>query len=86
MKAQTHYTYIIKCCDQTFYTGYTNDLRKRLVVHNEKKGCKYTRGRTPVKLVYHEVFDSKEMAMKREVEIKNLTRKEKEKLISQSTN
>jgi len=81
MKEQTHYTYIILCSDQTYYIGYTNDLEKRLVAHNEKKGCKYTRGRTPVELVYHEVFDSKELAMQREAELKKLPRKKKEILM-----
>lgn len=78
-----NYTYILKCSDGTFYTGWTNDLEKRLKAHNEGKGAKYTKARRPVTLVYYECFFSKEEAMKREYEIKHLTRKKKEKLIEE---
>lgn len=54
-----HYTYIVQCSDGTLYTGYTNDLEKRMKAHNDKKGAKYTRGRTPVTLKYFEGFDNK---------------------------
>lgn len=77
-----YYTYIVKCSDGTYYTGYTNDLRRRIRSHNEKKGAKYTRSRTPVTLVYAEKNDTKSLAMKREAAIKKLSRKEKEKLIA----
>lgn len=77
-----YYTYIVKCSDGTYYTGYTNDLRRRIRSHNEKKGAKYTRSRTPVTLVYAEENDTKSLAMKREAAIKKLSRKEKEKLIA----
>ncbi len=76
-----NYTYIVKCKDDTFYTGWTNDLDKRMEAHNKKKGAKYTKSRVPVTLMYHEVFETKEEAMKREREIKKLTRKQKERLI-----
>lgn len=76
-----NYTYILKCSDNTFYTGWTNDLEKRIEAHNNKKGAKYTKARLPVELVYHEAYDSKTEAMKRECEIKKLSRKQKESLI-----
>ena len=66
-----NYTYVLKCSDKSLYTGWTNDIEKRLKSHNEGKGAKYTRGRTPVELVYLEEFDTKEAAMKREAAIKN---------------
>lgn len=78
-----NYTYILRCSDGTFYTGWTNDLEKRLKAHNEGKGAKYTKVRRPVTLEYFERFSSKEEAMKREYEIKHLTRKKKEKLIEE---
>lgn len=77
-----YYTYIVKCSDGTYYTGYTNDLWQRVRAHNEKKGAKYTRSRTPVTLVYAEESDTKSLAMKREAAIKKLSRKEKEQLIA----
>lgn len=76
-----NYTYIVKCSDETFYTGWTNDLEKRIEMHNSGKGAKYTKGRGPLKLVYLEISDTKEAAMKREAAIKKLTRREKEALI-----
>lgn len=76
-----NYTYIIRCSDNTLYTGWTTDLNRRLLSHNQGKGAKYTRSRTPVTLVYFEEFADKRAAMRREYEIKQLTRQEKEKLI-----
>ena len=73
--------YILECKDGTLYTGWTNDMAKRLKTHNEGKGAKYTRARLPVTLAYYEAFETKEEAMRREWEIKQLSRKEKEKLI-----
>ncbi len=75
-----HYIYIVECKDKTLYTGYTNNLDKRIKTHNEKKGAKYTRGRTPVVLKYYEEFDNKVDAMKRESQIKKLKRAKKLKL------
>lgn len=75
------YTYMVECSDGTLYTGWTNDIRKRIQVHNAKKGAKYTRSRTPVKLVYLEKSDTKQQAMQREAQIKRLSRYEKEQLI-----
>lgn len=77
----THYAYIVKCADGTLYTGYTNDLAKRIKAHNEGKGAKYTRTRRPVELIYYEEFGTKEEAMSREWHIKQLTRSDKEELI-----
>mgnify|MGYP005966212693 FL=1 len=71
------YTYMVQCSDGTLYTGCTNDLKKRLEKHNAGKGARYTRGRLPVKLVYYEVFATKSEAMKREAQIKKLSRKQK---------
>ena len=76
-----NYTYIVKCSDNTFYTGWTNDLKKRIEMHNSGKGAKYTKARLPVELVYYEAFDTKEEAMSREWHIKRLSRSEKQKLI-----
>lgn len=78
-----NYTYILKCNDNSFYTGWTNDLEKRVACHNQGKGAKYTKPRLPVEVAYYETFDSKEQAMKRECEIKKFTRKQKENLIQE---
>ena len=75
-----HYTYMLKCKDGTYYTGYTNDLEKRVQAHNEGKGAKYTKGRGPVELIYFEEYEDKSIAMRREWEIKRLTRSQKEEL------
>ena len=76
------YCYILKCSDGTLYTGYTNNLEKRVETHNKGKGAKYTKKRLPVELVYYEEFQTKEEAMSREWHIKHkLSRKEKLKLI-----
>lgn len=76
-----NYTYILSCADGTLYTGWTNDLDRRLAAHNAGKGGKYTRARLPVTLVYHEEFDTKEEAMSREYAIKQMTRAQKMRLI-----
>ncbi len=76
-----NYTYILKCRDDSLYTGWTNNLEKRLITHNEGKGAKYTKARRPVELVYYEEFQTREEAMKREYAIKQMSRKEKEALI-----
>lgn len=76
------YTYILECADETLYTGYTNNLEKRLAEHNGSKlGAKYTKARRPVILKYSESFATKSEAMKREIQIKKLTRSEKLDLI-----
>ena len=76
-----NYTYILKCSDGSLYTGWTNNIENRLKAHNDGKGAKYTKGRGPVKLVHIEEFNTKKEAMKREYEIKHMSRREKEKLV-----
>ncbi len=76
-----NYTYILRCADGTLYTGWTNNLEKRLAAHNAGTAAKYTRPRRPVTMVYHEAFATKEAAMRREWEIKHLTRAQKLQLI-----
>ena len=76
-----NYTYILRCADGSLYTGWTNDLEHRVAAHQSGKGCKYTRARLPVALVYYERFETKSEAMRREWEIKQLTRSQKEKLM-----
>lgn len=71
------YVYIIRCSDNSLYTGYTNDVENRLAAHKAGKGAKYLRGRTPLQLIYKEEFSSKSEAMKREAEIKSWSRSEK---------
>ena len=77
----TNYVYIVECSDHTYYTGWTNDLMKRLDKHNAGKGAKYTKARLPVQLVYYEVYDTKQEAMKREYQIKQYSRSQKIALI-----
>ena len=76
------YTYILKCADNTLYTGWTTNLIERLKAHNQGKGAKYTRPRRPVTLIYYEEFQTKEEAMRREAAIKKLSRPQKERLIA----
>ena len=71
------YTYILRCADGTLYTGWTNDLKRRLEAHNAGKGAKYTRPRLPVELFYYGCFETKEEAMSREASIKKMTRRAK---------
>ena len=78
-----NYVYIIRCGDNSLYTGWTNSLERRFKEHCSGKGAKYTRGRGPLELVYYETFDKKTEAMKREYEIKKLNRNKKELLIEQ---
>lgn len=79
-----NYTYILKCSDGSLYTGWTNNLEKRIEDHNAGRGAKYTKARRPVVLVYYEEFPTKQEAMKREWEIKQLSRKEKLSMIENS--
>ncbi len=76
-----HYVYLLQCADGTIYSGYTTDLLRRTAAHNKGTGAKYTRARRPVVLVYHECFDTKNEAMRREAALKKLSHKEKVKLI-----
>ncbi|MCI6610355.1 MAG: GIY-YIG nuclease family protein [Ezakiella sp.] len=81
MNDEKYFVYILECSDNTLYCGITNDIKKRLVAHNNKRGAKYTRGRTPVKLVYFEEACNKGAALSRERAIKKLNRESKIKLI-----
>ena len=76
------YVYILKCSDNTYYTGYTVNIERRLEKHQQGLASKYTRGRTPVELVYLESHPSKSNALKRELQIKHLSRCEKQNLIN----
>ncbi|MCF0247224.1 MAG: GIY-YIG nuclease family protein [Synergistes sp.] len=71
------FAYILRCADDTLYTGWTNDIESRLRAHNSGKGAKYTRTRLPVALFYYETFDTKREAMSREAEIKKMPRRKK---------
>jgi len=76
------YVYIVCCADQTLYTGCSPDLDSRIAAHNAGRAAKYTRGRLPVRLVYHERHDSRSSAARREYQIKQLSRREKINLIA----
>lgn len=75
-----NYVYILRCRDGSLYTGWTNDIDKRLEAHNSGRGAKYTRGRGPVQLVHLETYATKEEAMKREAAIKKLPAEKKREL------
>ncbi|MDR1741694.1 MAG: GIY-YIG nuclease family protein [Synergistaceae bacterium] len=80
MNEPVFYTYVLLCRDGTFYTGWTCDMEARLRAHNEGRGAKYTRGRRPVRPVRVETFATRSDAMRREREIKLMTRTEKARL------
>lgn len=77
-----NYTYIVECSDGTLYTGWTTCIERRIREHNSGRGAKYTKSRRPVVLRHLEVFRTKSEAMRREAEIKKMTRAEKERLIA----
>ena len=79
-----NYMYIVECSDQSLYTGWTNDLARRMKAHNAGRGAKYTKSRRPVKLCYWEAFDTKQEAMSREAQVKRLTRAQKLELIQKN--
>jgi putative endonuclease len=79
-----HYVYVLECADGTFYTGYTTDPERRVREHDAGEGAKYTRGRTPVELRHVERFESRSAAMSREYELKELSRRAKERLVEGS--
>ncbi|MDP3387002.1 MAG: GIY-YIG nuclease family protein [Eubacteriales bacterium] len=79
------FVYILKCADNSLYTGWTNNLDKRLDKHSAGDGAKYTRGRLPVELVYYEAYDTKEEAMSRESRIKRMSRSQKIELTKKSS-
>jgi putative endonuclease len=77
MENKDHYFYVLSCKDGSLYAGYTNDLQRRVRLHNEGKGAKYTRGRGPVKLIFSKPYPTKSKALKAEYAFKQLERKEK---------
>jgi putative endonuclease len=79
-----HHVYIVECADGSLYTGYTTDVERRVAEHNAGTGAKYTRGRTPVELVYKESFAGRSAAMSREHEIKTFSRARKDELVRAS--
>ncbi len=72
-----YYVYILLCCDNSLYTGYTTNLDHRVKDHNEGKGSKYVRSKLPAKLIYSEEFKTKSEALKREIQIKGWSRGKK---------
>ena len=78
------YVYMVRCRDNSLYTGSTNDLSRRIQVHNSGKGAKYTKSRLPVTLGYREECPDKSTALKRECEIKRLTKAKKEQLAAET--
>ncbi len=79
----TWVVYIVQCADGTFYTGISNNLERRLKQHNAGTASRYTRYRLPVVLIYQEAQPTKSAALKRELEIKKLSRKAKQRLINE---
>ena len=85
-KMGEHLFYVLECNDGSYYAGYTNDLDKRVRVHNEGKGAKYTRAKKPVRCIYHESFETKREAMQAEYQFKQLKRDAKENYIGKERN
>lgn len=86
MENKEHYFYVLSCRDGSLYAGYTNNIPRRLKLHNEGKGAKYTRGRGPVKLIFSKSFSTKGEALKAEYAFKQLDRKKKQEyLIKEGT-
>jgi putative endonuclease len=84
MKATAHYVYVLRCADDTFYCGYTTDIERRVDEHNGEgrvAGAKYTNGRRPVQVVHTESFKTRSEALKREAQIKKMSKLQKSKLI-----
>ena len=82
---EIYYIYILRCRDGSLYTGWTNDLAKRTEAHNKGQGAKYTKGRGPVELIYHEEYSNKSEALKREYTIKRFSKAQKLELIQKSS-
>lgn len=75
-----YFTYMVECCDGSFYTGWTTDVNRRVAMHNAGTGAKYTKSRRPVRLVWFEEHETKHDAMSREARIKQLTHDEKHRM------
>jgi len=82
MKSAKYFVYLLECRDKSYYCGFTKNIAQRLEAHNLGRGAKYTQARRPVKLVYSEALRTMKGAMRREIEIKSFSRKEKSVLIS----
>ncbi|MEY8748977.1 GIY-YIG nuclease family protein [Alkalicoccobacillus gibsonii] len=76
-----HYVYILQCADNTWYTGYTNDVEKRFIKHSQGKGAKYTRGRGPLTLIWQEACETKKEALQLEYALKRKSRAQKEQYV-----
>jgi len=76
-----HHVYVLECADGSFYVGYTTDVPRRVAEHDAGEGAKYTRGRTPVRLVHREAYETRSMALRREHELKSLSRAAKERFV-----
>ncbi|CAM3966235.1 GIY-YIG nuclease family protein [Mesobacillus zeae] len=85
MEEDKHYFYVLSCRDGSLYAGYTNNLERRLKLHNEGRGAKYTRGRGPVRIVYFCEYPEKGMALKAEYAFKQWTRRKKEDFLMKET-
>jgi putative endonuclease len=85
MENNGHFFYVLTCADGSLYGGYTNNLERRIKLHNEGKGAKYTRGRGPVNLTFYKQYDNKSDAMKAEYFFKQLPRKQKLAFINQKS-
>jgi putative endonuclease len=85
MENNDHFFYVLTCRDGSFYGGYTNNLERRIKLHNDGMGAKYTRGRGPVKLTYFKGFDNKSEALRAEYQFKHLTRKKKMEFLLEET-
>lgn len=83
MENKEYFFYVLECRDGSYYAGYTNDLKKRIQLHNDGKGAKYTRGRGPVKLRFHQPFSNKSEALKAEYQFKQWPRKRKEMFLEE---
>ncbi|WP_042354616.1 GIY-YIG nuclease family protein [Bacillus rubiinfantis] len=85
MESLEHFFYVLTCADGSLYGGYTNNLERRVKLHNQGKGAKYTRGRGPVTLTLAKSFHTKREAMQAEYQFKQLTRKQKLDYIKKET-
>jgi putative endonuclease len=85
MEKNEHFFYVLTCKDGSLYGGYTNNLEKRIKMHNEGKGAKYTRGRGPVELTYYRWYENKGDALRAEYNFKQLTRKKKDEFLIRET-
>ncbi|MED3560965.1 GIY-YIG nuclease family protein [Bacillus xiapuensis] len=85
METNNHFFYVLTCGDGSFYGGYTNNLNRRLKLHKEGKGAKYTRGRGPLSLTFFKTYDNQSDALKAEYQFKQLTRKKKIEFLLRET-